>query len=456
MVGGEGRPLPPLPALSLESYAPDVRGPISDAYQRALGNPRSAEANGRLGMLLYVVDQFEHAETCFERARLVEPDEVRWSYYLAWAQSKLSKHAAAVASLERVLRRSPGYLPARLKQAGCLLDAGRTTESRALYETLVAEHPDLAEAHYGLGRILVERRETAAAVKHLGKACELFPGFGAAHYAVAGAYRDRGETDKAREHLLSYQKTRTGWPTTPDPLLAALLEHETAAEARLEIGMRRAEAGDVQGAIDEHEAALKADPGLVQTRINLIGLYGLAGRPDRAEEQYRAALALNPNLAAVHFNYGVLLAGLSRSAEAEGAFRRALELDPAHVEARNRLAHLLMAAGRLDEAAEGFRTVLERHPDNRTARFYLSGILLQRRQYREAIDVLQGTLAPADRDAALFAHALATAYARAGETGKALEHLREARSMAEAAGRTDLLGPIEKDLRALQAAAGQR
>ena len=125
----------------------------------------------------------------------------------------------------------------------------------------------------------------------------LSPGFGAAHFALARAYRDLGDTEKARDHLALYQKDKLGWPTVPDPLLTAVLDLKTGANARLARGIQLAEAGELRPAAEEHEKALLADPKLVRAHVNLIRLYGLLGEPEKAGEHYRAAVAIDPNLA---------------------------------------------------------------------------------------------------------------------------------------------------------------
>jgi tetratricopeptide (TPR) repeat protein len=438
--------LPPLPKLPLETYAPDIRAPIAKAYEDVQRAPRDASRNGTLGMVLYASEQYEAAVACFERAKVLDTADARWPYYLGRVQSHLSQHDLAVASLEEALRRRPGCLPARLLLAKSLLDAGRLDASRQLYEELVKEHPDAAEAHYGLGRIAAGRGEKAAAVEHLRKACELFPGFGAAHFALARAYRDLGEKEKAEEQLALYQKDTMGWPAVPDPFMTALVDLKTGAGARLEKGVQLAEAGQLQAAADETEAALAADPRLLPGHVNLIRIYGLLGRPEKAEQHYRAAVALDPNLAEAHYNYGVLLVAQAKSGEAEAAFRRALELKPDYAEAHNNLAYLLMTSGKLDEAAEQYRAAIASKPDFRDAHFNLGRILVNQGKVADAIDQLRQTLAPEDEKTPLCTYALGAAYARAGNRDEALKYMQQARDKAAARGQTELLSSIDKDL----------
>ncbi len=442
-------PLPPLPKLPLDTYAADVREPIAKAYEDAQGQPQDPALNGTLGMILYANEQYEAAQPCFERAQALDPADVRWPYYLGRTLSNLSRHDGAVASAQETLRRRPGYLPARLLLAKSLLDVGKVDESRALYAALVREHPDAAEAHYGLGRIDAGRGEHASAPEHFRRACDLFPGFGAAHFALARAYRDLGEKEKAQEELALYQKDKLGWPTVPDPFMDALVALRTGAGARLSKGIQLAEAGQLQAAADEHEAAVAVDPKLVPAHVNLIRLYGSLGRPEKAEEHYRAAVSLDPNLAEIHYNYGVLLTGQGKNAEAAEAFQRALELKPDYAEAHNNYAYLLMSSGRLDEAVPHYRAAIESRPDFRAAHFNLGRILVNQGKVVEAIDHFQKTLSPEDDETPRCTYALGAAYARIGNRALALRYMQEAQEKASARGQTDLVSSIERDLRRL-------
>ena len=389
------------------------------------------------------------AETCFERAQALDPGDARWPYFLGRTQSNLARHDRAVASLQEALRRRPGYLPTRLLLAKASWTRACATRARLSTRRSSIEHPDTAEAHYGLGRIDAGRGEHASAAAHFRKACELFPGFGAAHFALARAYRDLGEPEKAQEELVLYQKDKEGWPAVPDPFMAALVALKTGADARLQRGIQLAEAGQLQAAADEHEAALLADPKLLPAHVNLIRLYGSLGRPEKAEEHYRAALALDPNLAEIHYNYGVLLTGQGKNIEAADAFRRALELKPAYAEAHNNYAYLLMTSGKLDEAAQHYRAAIESKPDYRAAHFNLGRILVQQGRVVDAIEHFRQTLTPEDEETPRCTYALGAAYARVGNRAEALKYMQEAQQKATARGQTELAISIEKDLRRL-------
>jgi tetratricopeptide (TPR) repeat protein len=442
--------LPPLPVLPLDSYEPAIRGPIEAAYEDARAHPGDPAREGILGMVLYAHEQYEFAAPCFARAHAVDPGEGRWAYYLGRALVYLGDQEAAVTALLEALERRPGYLPAQVMLAQAALEAGAQDESFDLYQRLAAEYPDVAEVHYGLGRIHAERGESGPAMEHLRRACELLPSFGAAHFALAKVYRDQGEAEKAREHLALYQKDKTGWPTLDDPLLADIVALRNSATDHLRRGIHLAEQGQLQGAAAAHEAALEADPRLVQAHVNLIRIYGELGEAAKVEEHYRAAVEQEPNRAEIHYNYGVFLVSRQRTDEAAEAFRRALELEPGHADALNNYAYLLMTSGQLDEAKRRYRAAIESQPDLRSAHFNLGRILVNQDKIWEAIVHFRQTLTPEDDETPRCTYALAAALARVGIWEEALKYMVEAEQKARARGQLELLASIERDLRRLE------
>jgi len=334
--------------------------------------------------------------------------------------------------------------------AQAALEAGAVDESFTFYKGLAGAYPAEAEVQYGLGRIHAERGQAEAAVEHLSRACELFPSFGAAHFALAKVYRDQGKGEKAQEHLALYQKDKAGWPTLDDPLLADIVALRNSATDHLRRGIHLAEQGQLQEAAAAHEAALEADPKLVQAHINLIRIYGELGEAAKVEEHYRAAAEQEPNRAETHYNYGVFLASRQRTDEAADAFRRVLELEPAHAQALNSYAYLLMTSGQLDEAKRHYRAAIESQPDLRSAHFNLGRILMNQKKIWEAIVHFRQTLTPEDDETPRCTYALAAALARVGAWEEALKYMVEAQQKARARGQLELLEVIERDLQRLE------
>ena len=457
LVGGcssafsDRKELPDLPRFTSEEFPPTTRNRISQVYRAARENPDHAQANGNLGIRLHAHQQFLEAEICYERAHLLAPDVFRWAYYLGVVQALRGQHAKAVISFRAAQRLNPIYPALSVRLAEALLAAGELAESQELFETLVRKHPQMAEAHYGLGRTLSALDKPDVAVEHYRKACDLAPSFGAAHYALALAYRDLGETARAREHFVLHEKERLAVPATVDPLIEEVEALKAGALEYLTEGEALAAAGKMEEAVTQYERAIEMDPQLVQARINLLIAYGELGLVEKAEQHYRAGVKINPNHAELHNNFGVLASRLERHREAEDALRRAIEIRPNYAEAHNNLGHVLEQEGRVEEAAAHYRKSIDNRPNYRLSRFNLGWILLNQGRHEEAIEQFQRTLTPEDDQTPGFMFGLAAAYGRAGEREKALHYAQEAHRRATALGQTDLAAMIEKNLQEVQA-----
>ncbi len=436
--------------IAVESFSPEIRDAIRQAYIAAKTKPRDAEIVGRLAMTLHTHEQHETAARFYERAQQLAPKEFRWRYYLGIVQAATGKQTEAVATFKLARQLQPEHALTQLRMADALLALGQLSESQTLYEAVRKTAAQLPQAHYGLGRIAVAQKNSAAAIAHFRQAVTLFPHYGVAHYALGMALRDAGQTSEAQQHLALSQQHKYVRPALDDPLLEALARLNASAATYLKRGVAFGEDGNLPQAIAEHERALVANPKLLLAHINLIQLYGRAGQPDKAEAHYQAAVKLDPNQADSHYNYGVLLVGLARFAEATQAFQRSLQLNPLNAEAQHNYAVMIEREGKLDEAATHYRQAIENNPQHRLAHFHLGRILVHQEKLAEAITHFQLTLTPEDSDTPRFMYALGATYARAGEKQKAIEYLGGALEKAKALGQTQLVSGLERDLRVLQ------
>jgi superkiller protein 3 len=448
--------LPALPEISPESFAAEIRPRVIEALEAVKAAPESAQANADFGMLLHAHQQYQTAEIFYQRTRILEPDSFRWLYYLGVVQSGQGNYEQAAETLRAARQIDSQFPPARLRLAEALRSARQLEESREIYEALVREQPANAEAHYGLGRALAEQRQPAEAVTHLMRACELVPNFGAAHYALALAYRDLGEAAKSKQHLAIYEEHKTGSPPVDDPLMAAVNDLKTGASVHLRQGIQLDAAGDLEQSIAAHERAVEADPELLQAHINLVALYGRQGQVDKAEQHYRDALEINPNQAELHYNFGVLAVESGRPERAAEAFRKALEINPNYAEAHTNLGQMLEKQGRIDDALSHYRSALANKPNFRLARYHLGRMLLAKGRNQEAIEAFENTLGVEDEHTPLCLYGLMAAHARAGEYQKASEYAREARRRAQQFGHAALVGQIDSDLRKLESAGASQ
>ena len=449
-VAARPQPFLQLPNVEPAEFPAEVRDQVRQAYEVAHANPDNAGAVGKLGMILDLYDRPDAAALCYRRAHSLQPQVFKWLYYLGSVHFRQKHIQEATTTLSQALALKPDYLPAQLKLAEALFDRGEIHESTEIYQAILRRHSDCAEAHLGMGRIHSSRRRTALAVQSYRRACELFPPYGAAHYALALLYRRLGELEKAKEEVALYDQNPNLWPPVPDPLRDEQRTLDLSAASHLRRGVELSQAGRPQDAIAEHEKALRLDPGLVQAHANLIALYGRLGMFDKGEEHYKTVLALNPNqFPNAHYDYGVLLFERHRYDEAEQAFRKALQINPHHAKARYNLGIVLETKGRFKEALEQFEEALEDQPAYQEAHFQIGRILVNEKKFDGAIQHFLQILDPVNSETSTYLYALGAAYARAGNRTSALHYLEMAREQAAARGQSKLLADIERDLKAL-------
>jgi tetratricopeptide (TPR) repeat protein len=439
-----------LPPLPLDALPAALRDRIAAAYRKAEAEPVSADASGSVAMLLHAYDQFDVAEPWYRHAAQLDPVAFDWPYLLGAVQAERGRYDDAARSLREAVEKRPRDLPARLKLAEVLLARGEPDASASLYDEILKERADSPQAHQGAGRVEAARGRFAAAAERFRRATELFPGYGAAYYALGLAYRDLGRADEARAALQAYEVHRLEAPPLDDPVLGHVRDLRTGALARLAEGVRLGKAGDVEGSIREHEAALAADPTLAQAHANLISLYGRLGRADKAEEHYRAAISLAPGLGEAHYDYGVVLVQQRRPREAAEAFQRALAINPNYAAAHNNLGNMLEADGRAAEAERHYRAAIANDPTYRLARFNLGRVLVAQQKHAEAIAEFEKTLEPEDAETPRYLYALSAAWVRAGNREKGLRYGTQAQQKAESLGQTELAATIARDLRRLE------
>jgi tetratricopeptide (TPR) repeat protein len=282
------------------------------------------------------------------------------------------------------------------------------------------------------------------------KACDLFPPYGAAHFALAAELRKMGKKAEAGQQIVAYAEHVTDEPPLDDPLFERIHELNHGVTAHIQRGAALEKAGRLEDAIREHEAALTIDPSEVQVHINLGSLYGRIGDSAKAKQHLEDAMKMSPGRSDAWYNYGVLLSREQNAAEAEQAFLRAVEINPHYAEAHNNLGAIYQQVGRLDAAAKEFREAIEDQPDYPLAHFQLGRLLVNQEKYDEAIQQFLKALQPEDEKTPTYLYALGATYARAGDREHALHYLRKARDGATAYKQAQLLTSIERDLTAFE------
>lgn len=451
-VRAQGQRLPEQPQVDTSGFLPVIRAQVELAERKAREQPRDPAIVGALAMTLHAYQLYDAAEGAYTRAHSLDPQNFDWLYLLGTVQMAQGAFDSAVKTLQSALQIRPGDLAAEVRLAESLTAVPDWNGAAALYWRILDDRRECPQAWYGLGRAQTAQGDHAAAIESYGKAWELFPAYGAAHFALAAELRSLGRKPEAERHIAAYMKNVTSEPPLDDPLFQRIHELNLSSQAHLERGAELEKAGLLDEAIREHAAALATDPGNVQAHVNLISLYGRAGDAGKAKQHFEAATRLNPGRSDAWYNYGVLLYMQKHFDEAEKAYLRALEINPDYAEAHNNLGAIYEQLGRLAAAEKEFRAAIRDRPDYPLARFHLGRILVNQQKYDEAIQQFQRALTPEDDKTPVYLYALGATYARVGDRAHALEYLQRARDAASRYGQSELLVSIDRDLRALQSA----
>jgi tetratricopeptide (TPR) repeat protein len=204
---------------------------------------------------------------------------------------------AAITALQKFLAEKPDIAWAHFQLAYAYTALKRTDEARAEYERATTIDPKMSEAFLNLGILLTEK-DPANAVVPLRRAVDLLPA-----------------------------------QSRPRFLLGHALERS----------------GDIPGAVDCYEAALRLDPRDVETIIHLGNLYvGLKRYPD-AETKFRAALELQPKSPQALLGLAQTL-DVQKKPEAAAAYRDYLAVQPDAPGAQSRVIRLLLDQKQYDAA----------------------------------------------------------------------------------------------------------
>lgn len=269
-----------------------------------------------------------------------------------------------------------------LASAACLALASLLVTGCATPEERQARHKETAWAFYEQENYEKARVEFLNALKIEATDAE-------ARYGAGLAFRRIGETDGSlpladRQNMLR---------TAAGHLLAAVEQDPAHVDARVEFSdLRLRVFGDVAGALELAEAAVRLDPRNPDALAARAAALQLSGERDRARQDVERALALDP----VHPEaVAIRAAQLDGAGDPEAAvalLQRAVDQGDARGELRLVLANLLLSRGDGDRAVAEMREVIRRNPGSVDLRRRLAGVLAELGRLGEAETALRDAI----------------------------------------------------------------
>ena len=154
---------------------PSYGAPESGDGKVPLPDLLSSEASALLDPVLSLASAGKHDEAIAALDALAPgalPEATR-EFVGATSEAGRGRYGLALERAERVLARSPAYLPARRLKAHVLLELDRAEESAAEFEKLLADFPSAPEGYAGLAVLHVRAERIDAAEKLLAAAEEM-------------------------------------------------------------------------------------------------------------------------------------------------------------------------------------------------------------------------------------------------------------------------------------------
>lgn len=275
-------------------------------------------------------------------------------------------------------------------------EAGCAEQASALYRAVLELSPGHAEAHFRLGMLEQQVQEFASAIHHFASALQDDPSHERYWLSYIDALLAARQFSTAREVLelgrrhclqgaqverVERQLLDLGSPPMQEidhaaALFARGMVDAAGAAARTLaerfpqhafgwklLGAVLRQQGDLPGALDAMQRAMKYAPDDAETLSNLGLLLQETGKLAQAEHVLRQSIALQPDSSHAHNHLALVLMESGRLEEAHASASAALALDPSHIEAGNTLAMSLDRQGRCNEAVSAYRRVLEQAPD---------------------------------------------------------------------------------------------
>jgi tetratricopeptide (TPR) repeat protein len=289
------------------------------------------------------------------------------------------------------------------------VDNGRGDLAEPLLTKAISLEPRSAAALFELGKAALAAGDSARAVTQLEAALAADPGADGVHYALALAYRARGDEQRAAAHVRLWKDERL-YPA--DPLMAEITDLLKTAVVYEIRGTQAMDDRKWTEATALFREGLKVAPRDATLHQNLGTALYLAGDPRAAEAEFEEAIRLLPGYAKALFSLGVLMEERGRDADAIDRFSRAVASDPTMVNARASLADALRRSGKLDAAISEYSEIVKIDPSASDARFGRAMALVRLRRFAEARAVLEDAVRVHPEQPGL-AHALARLLASA-------------------------------------------
>ena len=306
-----------------------------------------AETLTLAGSALLRAGDVQRAQAVFQRAVKARPDDPSARTALAMMQMSRGESGAGLAGLQSAAAGEQASM------ADLALVAARMSQSDpkgalAALDRLQRKDPDNPLPDVLRGQVLFAQGNGAGAAEAYEQALKKDPKAFGAVAGLAGLDARAERIDAARKRLADFAKAHPADGRAP-LMLARLERRMGAADATVLAALRQ---------------AVKADPGMVAARVELVGMLQAQGDRAGALEAAREAAAALPDHAAVLDLLGMAQLAAGEAQAAVSTFKQLIAMQPRQAMPLLRMVDAQLAAKNTDGAAQALRQAGELDADD--------------------------------------------------------------------------------------------
>jgi tetratricopeptide (TPR) repeat protein len=385
-------------------------------------NPYNGAWYFDLGLTLDMMERYDEAIAAYRRALEIEPDDIEVLNAIGIDCTRSGKFDEAIQFFERIEALDSSFEPCYCNRIIAHAELGQHDLAEEMFFTARQYKEKCPVCFYNMGNSLFTRGLYDRAIWCWQQTIELEPEHPQTHARIAEAFWAKGQLPQAREHFVLELRANPG-----------------DIDTLLDLGQLLIELGDHASAAEKFRQTLELSPDETTAHYQLGVLAMTKGDIATALQQFRRVLRNDRHFPGVHLR----LAQIHRQQKdvAEALFHANSELAQKQFDEAIllELGGLLMDLHQLAGAQEAFRRVLSDRPQHAAARLNLAVVLLLDHRLDEGIEQCKLALR-AQPKYMLAMHNLALAYATKRDLTRATFWLREAMDIA----------PHDNQLRALQ------
>ena len=277
-----------------------------------------------LAQALDAADHEAEALAAATNAVRIETTYPPGQFFLGMILLKQGKSGEALGHLSAAAHLAPYDTTMHYNYGKVLLDFDRPQEAAACFMVTLANNPNFAGAHNGLGKADWRQNKLNEATNQFAQAVALEPGNPQFHYDYGTVLLVIPNVDEASVQFSEALQLKPDFADAHGNLAVALIRQGKLAEA-----------------IPHFSAAVRLQPNDPNRRFNL-GLALLDNhQPTEAAVQFSEELRLTPNETKAHFRLAQALQQQDKLADAVEHYREALRLTPDFPEAKTALDQIL-------------------------------------------------------------------------------------------------------------------